>query len=99
MKIRTKTFQETRYERRVPGAPPGEWEHVSHSESIDSQILQWIAETGSTIESISSPGISQLWCDQEMSTKCIILAFVVMYYAEITAEDAYDEQVPTPVHD
>ena len=78
--VHTKTFQEIRYMKRAPGAEPDSWEHMSSSDSIDDQVNRCSADTGAVIDSISAPGISQLWCDESMTVKCIVIAFLVMYY-------------------
>ena len=78
--VLTKTFQEVRYMKRLPDAGPDAWEHLSSTDPIDTQVARWVNETGAVIDNVSSPGISQLWTDKEMTVKCIIVSFVVMYY-------------------
>jgi hypothetical protein len=72
-------FTESRYERRPPGAAPDAWEHVSHTAPIDEQVAAWTIVEDANIISVSAPGISQLWADKEMTLKCIIVAYVVIY--------------------
>lgn len=84
MKTLTKLFTENRYERRPEGAAPDSWEHVSHTEPIDEQVAVWAAEVGANIINVSAPGISQLWANKEMTLKCIIVAYVVIYIPRTT---------------
>jgi hypothetical protein len=79
MKTFTKLFTESRYERRPEGAAPDSWEHVSHTAPIDEQVEVWATNEGANIINVSAPGISQLWANKEMTLKCIIVAYVVIY--------------------
>ena len=79
MKIYTKTFIESRYEKREKGAAPNDWSHVSHTESVDTQVKNWVDATGSSIISVSPPGIEHVWADKEMTLKCILVGSTVCY--------------------
>ena len=79
MCIRDRIFTESRYEKRAAGSAPNEWEHVSHTEPIDKQVAAWVGSDNANIISVSAPGISQVWANKEMTLKCIIIAYVVIY--------------------
>ena len=79
MKTYTKMFVESRYEKREKGASPDDWEHVSHTTPIDEQVATWADSTSANIISVSAPGISQVWANREMTLKCILVGYVVIY--------------------
>ena len=92
MRTLTKMFIESRYEERKKGAAPDEWEHVSHTESIDVQVKDWVTATAANVISVSAPGISQVWANSEMTLKCILVGYVVIYTpAEDDSEPAGDD--------
>ena len=79
MKVKIRTFIESRYEKREKGAAPDDWVHVSHTESVDSQANAWVEATGNNIISVSPPGIEHVWADKEMTLKCILVGMTVCY--------------------
>ena len=79
MKTYTKTFVESRYEKREKGGAPDDWEHVSHTEPVDDQVRTWVDASNANIITVSAPGIEHVWANKEMTLKCILLAYVVIY--------------------
>ena len=79
MKTYTKTFVESRYEKREKGAAPDAWQHVSHTEPIDTQVRDWVDATGNNIISVSAPGFEHMWANKEMTLKCILVGSTVIY--------------------
>ena len=79
MKTYTTMFIESRYEKREKGAAPDDWTHVSHTTPIDEQVKSWADATSANIISVSAPGMNQVWANSEMTLKCILVGYVVIY--------------------
>lgn len=79
MRTYTKTFIESRYEKRETDAAPDDWKHVSHTEPVDDQVRNWVIANNANIITVSPPGMTHIWANKEMTLKCIMLAYVVVY--------------------
>lgn len=79
MLFKTKLFSSQFVVERVEG---GSWETLNKTEDVDTQINEWVDETGSTIVSTSSPSIHAEWLDSEKKRKTIIVSVMVIYTPE-----------------
>lgn len=90
MKLKSKSFQETRYYYRPPGDSPDSWKLQEHTESLDKQINDWVDRSGAILQQASAPGMTHLWLDDDKTIKCLVIAVIVFYLPGEEATERYD---------
>lgn len=79
MKFYTKTFVETRWYRRPPDAASTEWVEIpTEAVTLDTQIRNWVDQTGTEIAHPGQLGMHHEW-HENMTLKAIILGLTVLY--------------------
>lgn len=90
MRLYTKTFIETRYLVRPPGAAPGVWvgyrpgpvnDPLEPSATVDELVAAWVQATGAELVATSAPTLHMDYVDEACAMRVVNVLLTVIYRA------------------